>query len=473
MSAQLTKRPDSSERLEKFIANPRKAIWTLAVPVMMGMAVQTLYSVVDMLFVGRISALAIAALGFNVPLFWLAMGISFGLGTGVTAVIARFMGARDQAAAENVAEHGIILGFVFGVPFSLIGLIFARPLLSALGAPDNLIDDASAYFRIISGGFMFMIMSIFLRSILSGEGDTKTPMKIQITATILNIILDPIFIFTFGLGVSGAALATVISMVVTVILYVYVILVKKGTVLQLNMRSFKLRMSYYRDIFRIGLPASISMIIMAGGAMLYNFILISYGAEVVAGYQVAGRLDQVFFLPVMAIAGSLVTLVGMFYGAQRIDLIRQVIRDGLRYGISIGIFTGILFWFAAPYVLRIFSDDPIVLGVAVSVVRTFSWVYWLIAVGMLSGRALQGLGTGIPSMVITAVRVALVGGPLGYYFAIVMGKPYVWVWYGSLVAVFTAGAMALTWLRYRLRLTEQQFENMASLPPAAAPLSNS
>ncbi len=439
------------------MANPRKAIWTLALPVMMGMAAQTLYSIVDMLFVGQISAYAIAALGFNVPLFWLAMGISFGLGTGVTAVIARFIGARDERAAVNVAEHGILLGFLFGIPFSAIGLLFAPQLLSLLGAPETLLADASAYFRIVSGGFLFMIMSIFLRSILSGEGDTRTPMKVQITATILNIILDPIFIFALDMGVAGAAAATVISMVVAVSLYIYFIFIRKSTVLELNMKQFKLNLSYYKDILRIGLPASVSMIIMSGGAMLYNFILIHYSEEVVAGYQVAGRLDQIFFLPVMAIAGSLVTLVGMFYGAQRMDLIRQVIKDALRYAIMIGLGSGVVFWFAAPYIFPIFSKDPIVLEVAVSVIRTFAWVYWLIAVGMLCGRALQGLGTGIPSMVITAVRVALVGGPLGYIAAFVLDKPYQWVWYGSLVAVFTAASMALTWLRVRIRHVSSGF----------------
>jgi len=450
-------RAGSQERLDRFIAQPRKAIWTLAVPVMTGMAVQTLYSIVDMLFVGQISPLAIAALGFNMPLFWLAMGISFGLGTGVTAVIARFIGARDQKSAENVAEHGIILGFVFGIPFAALGYIFAEKLLTLLGAPANLIGDAVAYFRIISGGFVFMILGIFMRSILTGEGDTRTPMKIQITATIVNIILDPLFIFTFKMGVAGAALATVVSMIISLTLYIYFILIRRTTVLQLHMRRFKLNMHYYGDIFRIGLPSSISMIIMSGGAMLFNYILVHYSAEVVAGYQVATRLDQIFFLPVMAIGGSLVTLVGMFYGAQRTDLIRQVIKDGMRYAASIGLVAGVLFWFTAPYVFRLFSDDAIVNEVAISVIRTFSWVYWLIAIAMLSGRALQGLGTGVPSMVITAVRVALVSGPLGYYFAFVLGKPYVWVWYGSVIAVFTATAISLTWLRHRLRRIEGEF----------------
>ena len=313
-----------SSRLDSFIANPRKAIWTLGLPVMTGMAVQTLYNIVDMLFVARISVNSIAALGFNLPLFWMAMGISFGLGTGVTAVIARFIGAKDHEAATNVAEHGLLLGLIIGGMFSAAGLLFGEEILILLGTPDELMPDTLAYFQVIAGGFIFMITGIFLRSIFSGEGDTKTPVKIQVTSTVLNIILDPILIFGFDMGVRGAALATVISMIVAVIMYSRVILFKKSTLLQLDFKIFKFKPKYIKDIFRIGIPSSLSMIIMSLGGALFNWILVHYSPEVVAGYQIAGRLDQIFFLPVMAIAGSLVTLVGMFYGAQRFDLINSV-----------------------------------------------------------------------------------------------------------------------------------------------------
>jgi putative MATE family efflux protein len=445
-------------RLDNFIQNPRKAIWTLGLPVMTGMAVQTLYSIVDMLFVARISVNAIAALAFNLPLFWLAMGISFGLGTGVTAVIARFMGAKDHDKAANVAEHGLLLGLIIGMLFSATGFIYGQEILAVLGTPDDLLDLTLEYFHVIAGGFIFMILGIFLRSIFSGEGDTRTPVKIQVTSTILNIILDPILIFGFDMGVRGAAWATILSMLVGVVMYIRVMLIKKSNLLQLNLRAFTLQLDYFRDIFRIGVPSSVSMLIMSLGGALFNWILVHYGAEVVAGYQIAGRLDQIFFLPIMAIAGSLVTLVGMFYGAQRFDLIVQVIKDGLRYGITIGLGLGALFWIISPYVFKIFTDDPIVNEVAVSVIRTFSPVYWAIAIGMISGRALQGLGTGVPSMIITAIRVALVSGPLAYYFAVVLDKPYVWVWYGSVAAVFVAAGTSIIWLVVRVKRMEREVE---------------
>ena len=451
-----------TSRLDSFIENPRKAIWTLGLPVMMGMAVQTLYSVVDMLFVARISTNAIAALGFNLPLFWMAMGISFGLGTGVTAVIARFIGARDHQAATNVAEHGLILGLVIGGIFSGVGLIFGKEILLGLGTPAELLKDALAYFHVIAGGFIFMITGIFLRSIFSGEGDTKTPVKIQVTSTIVNIILDPILIFGFDMGVGGAAWATVISMIVAVFMYSRVILFKKATMLQLDFSIFKFKFEFYKNIFRIGIPSSVSMIIMSMGGALFNWILVHYSSDVVAGYQIAGRLDQIFFLPIMAIAGSLVTLVGMFYGAKRLDLISNVIKDGLRYGVYIGLGSGLLFYIIAPYVFRIFTDDPVVNAVAVSIIRTFAPVYWLIAIGMISGRALMGLGTGIPSLVITAIRVALVSGPFAYYFAVVLEKPYQWVWYASVIAIFIAAGTSITWLVLRVRKVHREVEALNS-----------
>ncbi|MCF6238541.1 MAG: MATE family efflux transporter, partial [Candidatus Marinimicrobia bacterium] len=280
-----------NSRLDSFIANPRKAIWTLGLPVMMGMAVQTLYSIVDMFFVARISVNAIAALAFNLPLFWLAMGISFGLGTGVTAVIARFIGAKDHEKATNVAEHGLLLGLMIGGLFSTIGLIFGEEILLLLGTPDELLVNTLDYFHVIAGGFIFMITGIFLRSIFSGEGDTKTPVKIQVTSTVVNIILDPILIFGLDMGIRGAAWATVLSMLVAVVMYSRVILFKKATLLQLNFSVFKLNFSYFKDIFRIGIPSSVSMIIMSMGGALFNWILVHYSADVVAGYQIAGRLD--------------------------------------------------------------------------------------------------------------------------------------------------------------------------------------
>ena len=214
-------------RLKTFVANPSKSLWTLAIPIIAGMGIQTLYSIVDMIFIGRLSGSAIAAVAFNFPIFFFVMGITFGLGSGVTASIARFIGSEDKVNADNAAEHSILLGISISIVFTLIGWIYGKNLLLLLGTPTNILNDAFNYFIILVSGIGFMILSVFFRSILSGEGDTKFPMYVMGSGTIMNIILDPILIFGFNMGVSGAAAATIISQAIVCCVFLYAFVIKK------------------------------------------------------------------------------------------------------------------------------------------------------------------------------------------------------------------------------------------------------
>jgi len=206
-----TDKEEKESKVEEFIANPRKAVWKLALPVMFGMAVQTIYSIVDMIFIGWLSGDAIAALSFNMPLVFFSIGITFGLGAGATSVIAQFLGAKNKRDADNTAEHALLIGLVLGVLIPIIGLIFKREIFSILGASVEIQELAIQYFQIIALGFIFTILNVQFRSIMTGEGDTRTPIYFLASGTVINLILDPILIFSAGLGIAGAALATIIS----------------------------------------------------------------------------------------------------------------------------------------------------------------------------------------------------------------------------------------------------------------------
>jgi putative MATE family efflux protein len=446
----------SKDRFESFASNPTKAVWTLAVPVMMGMLVQTAYSITDMVFVGRISPDAITALAFNMPLFWFSYGITFGLGNGVTAVIAQNIGRKDKASANNAAEHGLLIGLILGVIFASSGLLFGEKILTVMGAPANLMSQTLGYFRIIAGGFIFSLAGILLRSIFNGEGDTMTPMKFQAVATVVNVILDPIFIFGLDMGVKGAALATILSQLITTFGLLYIIIIKKSTFLSLKMRHFKFNRNILISIAKIGIPSSLAMVVMSLGNAVFNKILVGYSPKVVAGFELSGRLDQIFFLPIMALGHSLVTLVGMFTGAQRIDLVKKVVFYGLRTGLTIGITGGIIFYFFSPHFFQIFTKDPLVIEVAVSLVRTLSFFYWIISIGMLSGRMMQGMGYGLPPLIITLIRVILISIPLTYYFTQIAGKPYYWVWYSIALSATTAGSVGFGWLWTKIKSLEKK-----------------
>jgi len=208
-------------RLNEYLDNPDKAIWKLAIPVMAGMGIQTLYTIVDMIFIGKIGGLAIAAVAFNMPLFFFVLGLTMGLGSGVTASIARFIGARDKMNADNSAEHAVVMGLIISFVITTAGLIWGKEILLSIGATADVINMSWTYLRIICYGLPFMVFSAFFRSILVGEGDTKFPMTVAAFGTVLNIILDPIFIFTLDMGVAGAAWATALSqLIVFIILFI-------------------------------------------------------------------------------------------------------------------------------------------------------------------------------------------------------------------------------------------------------------
>ena len=229
------------------------------------------------------------------------------------------------------------------------------------------------------------------------------------------------------------------------------VFVRRRIHLRLRLAVFRFRRTILRDILRIGLPASMSMVIMSFGGGLFNFILIRFSPAAVAGYQVAIRLDQLYFLPIISIAMALVTLVGMFYGARRLDLIRMVVRYGMSTAVIIGISCGVVFWLIAPYVFRIFTPDLEIQRVAIAYIRTIVFVFPLISVGMTSGRILQGLGRGTPMLVITSIRVALVSAPLAWIFTQILGKPLEWVWYAMVISICISASTAFTWLNHRFR----------------------
>ena len=216
---------ESKSRLKTFLDNPSKALWSLAIPIMFGMGIQTLYNLVDMIFIGRLGGQSIAGIAFNMPLFFLVLGLTMGLGTGVTASIARFIGQNNKKEADNSAEHAIFMAVVISLFLSSLGLLFGERILSLFGAEGEILSIGWEYLHVMCFGMPFMIFSGFFRSILAGEGDMKLPMMVAGLGTVLNIILDPILIDLYQ--IKGAALATVISQLIIFFIFSYSILIKK------------------------------------------------------------------------------------------------------------------------------------------------------------------------------------------------------------------------------------------------------
>lgn len=448
------KNPQSS-RLESFIAAPKKALWKLSLPIMMGMIVQNIYNIVDMIFVGRLGPEAIAALAFNLPMVFFAIGLIFGLGTGATAVIAQAIGANNKKRADNCAEHSLLLGVVLSVLIAIPGIIWGKSILTLIGTPPDILPLAYDYLHIYAAGIGFMITAVFFRSILSGEGDTTFPMIVMSIGTVLNIILDPIFIFTLGLEIKGAALATVISQAVVMGIFIYALFIKKHSYITFKLKDFSYTPEILKRIIMVGFPASLSMIIMSVGGVVFNLILVSFSPNAVAAYQVGGRLDFLALLPIFSIATGLMTLVGMFYGARRFNLLASIIRYGQLQAVLITSIIGALYFFFAEAIIPIFTDSEEIIEIATTYLRMIVFAMPVIAFGITSNRTMQGMGHSIPMLVTTTLRVIGISAPLALIFTKVLNKPLEFVWVAMIISSLISSSIAYIWMNNLLKQSRQ------------------
>lgn len=432
-------------RVSEFIKNPHKSLFILAGPLIVGFLVQTLYNVVDTAFVGRLGNEAIAALTFGFPIFFIFLAFSGGIAAGVNSRVSRFLGAKKKSAAENSVLHGLLLSCIFSVVIIVLGFFLLKPLFGLLGAEGITAVYAFDYMSIILFAILFMFPSFILNSVFAAQGDTKTATIVQVAGVLLNIVLDPIFIYVFGFGVKGAAIATTIAFAFSVILYVYFLHTR--SYLEVRFRNFRFDPKLIKDIMFVGFPASLMMLLMSISLMFLNRVMSYFGMDYVAALGVSFRLDSIVMLPMIALSMAVLTLVGMFKGAGRIDLIRDIVKFAIKVCMLFVIPGMFLLFIFAQFALRIFTDDALLLSLGADYVRVTLFSLPFAIVSIMISRALQGMGYGFPGLVISVVRMILVALPLAYLFVFVLGYGYISVALSMVIGAAVSAVVALLMFR--------------------------
>ncbi|MBU0536079.1 MAG: MATE family efflux transporter [Nanoarchaeota archaeon] len=439
----------SKNRVAHFIKNPRKALFKLALPIFAGMMVQAMYNIVDTAFVGRLGAESIAALTFSFPLFFVLIALNSGIGAGMNSRISRFLGEKKKGGAENAAMHGILLSTVIAIIFVTLSFVFLKPMFILFGATGNVLGLSLGYMSIVLAGMPFMFIAYIISSIFSGEGDTVTPTKVQVAALVLNIILDPIFIYGFGYGVKGAAIATVISFIFALVLSLYFISTR--SYLKIERKSFRFSYRILWQILSVGAPASVMTLLISFYVLFINRFMSSFGTNHVASFGIVSRLESLAIMPIVAFSISLLTLVGMFYGAKRYELLRSIIWYGVKSTIIITSLVGAVFFIAPSIFLRIFTSDYALLGIAVPYLRIDVFTFPLMAFSMVISRALQGMGHGMPGLVINLIRIFVVALPLAFVFVFIMHLSYLWIAVAMVCGGVAASTTAIIWLEVEMK----------------------
>jgi len=443
-----------TEGIKALLGDPKKAILKLSTPMIIAMLVQTLYNFADALWVSFLGPDALSAVGFFFPFFFMIMSIGSGIGMGGSAAISRYIGSHKKEEADNVAGHTIVLMFILGIIFTIPFVLLSRNIFEAMGA-GSVIEDATIYAQIMFAGTLLIFFVNVANSILRGEGDAKRSMYAMSFGSILNIILDPIFIYPLKMGVAGAAWASVLSLGVSALLLFYWLFVKKDSYVTINLSNFKYNKLILFDILRVGVPFSLSQLLMSFSTLGLNLIVVSVaGTDGIAIYTSGWRIVMFGTLPLIGMATAVTAVTGAAYGGKDINKLEVAYLYSVKIGLLMEILVSSLVFIFAPQIALVFtqSDEGMrILKDLTSFLRITSLFYPLVAFGMFSSAMFQGTGKGINSLVVTLFRTIVMTVPFAYLFALVFNMGLDGAWWGLVAGNILGSIIAFVWAKIYIK----------------------
>ncbi|MBI2135860.1 MATE family efflux transporter [Candidatus Woesearchaeota archaeon] len=439
-------------------ANIPKTILKLAWPNMLGFLMQVSYNIADTIFVGRLGAEAIAAVSLAFPIDFFMYALGGGLVSGTTSLISRYIGAKEYKNADNAAEHSFLIALVLSLFFTVIGLLFMKPLFIFLGATSSILPMSIEYSRWIFLGSASIFFFLAASAIIRSEGDMRTSMKFMGISVVLNLILDPLFIFgisIFGIsiippmGVAGAAIATVIARVVGCVLVLNHLL-KDRSMIKLRLKDFRYKYLFIKNIFAVGIPSSLSQLVMSVGVLLLTKLTANFGETAIAAYGIGFKLDTVAFLPTLGIGIAILTMVGQNTGAKNFVRAKKISWTGCLIAGFFMLTISLIFLSAPEFFISIFNNDPILIRYGVSYLKYIAPTYIFLGFIMILAFTFQGFGRGVPGVVIAIFRLGIIAVPLAYLLALNFGFGLTGVWIAIAVSNVLTALFSVGWF-YRFK----------------------
>ena len=445
---------DSSIGVDIMLQNPKKALITMSVPLIVSLVITSFYNLIDAAWVSGLGADALAGVGFFTPIFMILVGFGNGMGSGAAFAISKYLGEENKQKADNASVHSIIINVLTSLIVTVTLVIFLNPILNIMGAAQT-IEYATDYGLVILAGSVFIILSNALYGIFRGEGDTTRPMYAMIISAVLNMILDPIFIYTLNLGVKGAAIATVISSIFVILILLYWFYVKRDTYLRPDLSNFNFKRDISKDIIKVGIPASIQLLNNAFFAAVFSALLAYVGStDSVAVYSTGWRIVTIATTPLLAIGTALISVIAANYGAKKYKNIQIAHRYAMKVSIVIAFVVAILMNVFAGDIASIFTSTGSSMRIASELTGFLSWIviyYPTMAVGVASTYVFQGVGRGITAMFQTIMRET----GFTIFFAVLLGVFLgygVWgAWMGIVLGEIVSNNITMIWADYLIK----------------------
>ena len=415
-----------------------RKLTVFALPILLGNIFTQLYNVADAIIVGRwVGSDALAAVGCSGSINMIMHSILIGLGMGVSVIVSQFFGAGKHEELTKAVNTTIILCLIFGAVLTVVGLLVGGPLLRLIKTPENILEDAILYLNITFLGLFGMMFYHIGSFVLRGIGDSKFPMYMLILSSILNVILNLLFVVVFNMGVAGVAWATIISQYLVAV--AVLIRIFKLKICELNRKTFRISKEILGPIIRIGLPTSIQSMLTSLGMLILQRFNNGFGSDMVATVTVMQKLDGFANMPAMALGTAATTFVGQNIGARNFDRVKKGVRYVLTCNLIIGVTVGAAMLIFGRTFLHLFTTNEKVVEIGLHAISIISFGY--IATGVQNSCAgiIRGAGASFVTMVImllcTVVRI-----PLAYILAVVPHR-YTGIFWSILIASYLGAVL--------------------------------
>ncbi|MCS7144908.1 MAG: MATE family efflux transporter [Archaeoglobaceae archaeon] len=439
-----------SKEIRTLTGDPRTALIKLSIPMIIQNTVFTLYNIADGIWVAGLGHEALAAVGLFFPVFMLFNALAFGLSIGSNSAVARRIGAKDLHSARVVALHSFLIGIVISL-IMLSSLFYLKSILVILGAEGEVLRLSYEYGAIMIAGSFFLVYTNVFAGLMNGEGNAKRSMYANAFGSILNVLLDPIFIYTFSLGVAGAAYASVLCLAISTMIFIYWFLSGKSSLKpERNRWDWKIVF----DLLRVGIPASFGIIAMSISTMIINRIVIDVGGDhSLAVYSAVWRLIMIGFIPLFGISGALTAVSGASYGAKSAEKIKLAHRYALKFALTVNIVILAVMILFAPQLAFVFAYTEkgiVIYDGIVDSLRTMAFILICASFGITSTSIFQGIGKGERGLVLTLTRVSMQVFVV-YFLAILLSLGFKGVLFGMVLGDAFAAILSYLWVDATIR----------------------
>jgi len=393
---------------------PWKKITLFTVPMLLGNIAQQLYNTVDSVVVGNyVGDNALAAVGSAGPILNLLIVLFVGVSMGASIMVSQYFGAKDREALSHTVGNCIVLTIISALFVSVIGVLVARPLLELLDTPKSILDWCTSYLHILFLGGVGMAFYNILSGVLRGLGDSVSALVYLVVASVLNIVLDLVFVVKFNMGVKGVALATVIAQAVSALLCFYK-LYRMSHLFDLKLRYVRWRNKYAKNIIRLGLPSGVTQAIMSMSMIIVQSLTNSFGEQFIAANVIVQRVDGFAMLPNFSFATAMTTYAGQNVGARRFDRVSQGSKQGLLLGLGTSaVITGLIL-VLGKQLMGIFTPTEELVELSMQMMRILAPGYIAMAVIQSLSGVMRGAGDTMTPMWISIFQTIFLRVPLAY-----------------------------------------------------------